>query len=277
MQNENYPVEILVNGNKVKQYSYEGKLFIEAKEGSEFEIDIHNNTYNRILSIISVDGINALDGNPADIDGNGYVIDNNRNARIKGWRINDNEVSAFQFTKKESSYAAEKGSAINCGVVSVLLWSEKIQYLGANYIPNTIIIKENPYFYSPWWWGQTWCGTSNPPAASPSATWGSTAGSTLNNTIFTSSLSNCSNSSSNSSLSKTVDNFPLGVGWSDIKQSTVTSTSFQRDTIIHKVEIFYATRESLINMGVPLKNELKVSFPKSFPKKYCSIPTNYKL
>ena len=51
-----YPVDILVNGSPVKQYIHEGRIFIEAKENTEYEIHLKKNTNERVRALTSVDG-----------------------------------------------------------------------------------------------------------------------------------------------------------------------------------------------------------------------------
>ena len=58
-------INVLVNGNRCKQYHHEGKHYIEAKENSDYELEFKNNSYGRLLAITSVDGISTITGKPA--------------------------------------------------------------------------------------------------------------------------------------------------------------------------------------------------------------------
>jgi len=123
-----YKINILVNGNPCKKYFFEGKTFIEAKEGSEYAIEIKNNNWSRILAVCSVDGLDILNGKLAKQDGPGYVVSGNNSARFDGFRVSDDKVAKFVFDYKNQSYAASKsdGSEKNVGVIGVRLFDEKI-------------------------------------------------------------------------------------------------------------------------------------------------------
>ena len=120
-----YEVQILVNGSRCKQYYHNGKTFLEAKKGSEYTLEIKNNTWQRILAVCSVDGLDVLNGKPAAEDGNGYVINGYNSLKIDGFRLSDNEVAKFVFDYKGNSYAASKedGSERNVGVIAGTLKS----------------------------------------------------------------------------------------------------------------------------------------------------------
>ena len=72
--NNSFDINVLVNGNRCKLYYHQGKTFIEAKHGTEYELEIKNNTYGRVLALTSVDGLNVLNGTPATDDDPGYVF-----------------------------------------------------------------------------------------------------------------------------------------------------------------------------------------------------------
>ena len=46
---------------------------------------------------------------------------------------------------------------------------------------------------------------------------------------------------------------------------------FTKGQLIYTFEIYYASRDSLINMGVPIFNQ-EQHIPQAFPGKYCQPP-----
>ena len=70
--------------------------------------------------------------------------------------------------------------------------------------------------------------------------------------------------------------FDMGSGWGEAKDSKVVDVEFERGSIVFTNEIYYASRESLIEMGVPLKQEGRVNLPKSFPNGFAKPPANWK-
>jgi len=293
VNNSNYSIDILVNGNSCKQYNHDGKLFIEAKDGSEYEIKINNNGCSRILAVSSVDSLNVLSGEPASSEDSGYVINGYDSLRIKGFRYNDEKVGAFKFASKKNSYAESKGEGKNVGVIGVRIFQEKVN---SSY---TITTNSHPVID----WSKPYTGTGTLRFRCGGAI--GDGGMFLNSMNFlgdsstttdwdgdkdysdNSQVSNyfCSMNSSaptkggnvlrSMNASSQPKGFDMGTSWGSSKESKVVDVKFERGINILNCDIYYASRESLIEMGVPLKSETKISFPDSFPKKYATPPANW--
>ena len=316
-------VNILVNGNRCKQYHHDGKIFIEAKEGSEYSIEIKNNEWKRILAVCSVDGLDILNGKPATEDGPGYVIGAFNNSKFDGFRVSDDKVAKFIFGSKGSSYAASKedGSEKNVGVIGIRIFNEKEK-------PDPITIREEhhhhhwpkPYYpkypYYPYDPGDT----GNPPWRYPTypiwcdRTWSSSIG---NDVSYGTSMNLLSDFSANADYScdsiktrsvpskglegritskatgqlmsfnaaaqlsnsgtEALRGFDMGTQWGEAKESKVVEVDFERGTLTLTTNIYYASRQSLLEMGIPLGSEKQVSFPKPFAdSKYAKPPKNWK-
>lgn len=244
--NNYYDVNILVNGNRCKYYHHQGKTFVEAKYDSEYEIEIKNNTINRVLALTSVDGISVLTGDSASEDDPGYIISPHSPLKIKGFRSSDREVGAFKFTKKNNSYATEVGgleAEQNCGVIGIKIFNESIK------LPN-------------------YCLTSSHTTYNYPIVFGSSVdlGQTTTNVLRSTSL--CS--------SNTTNNFDVGTTWGQKIESNVIETNFERGILEFGLDIFYASRNALIEMGIPLNTVYQVSFPQSFPNKYAKPPKGWR-
>lgn len=242
-------VNILVNGKPVVKHHKDGNVYIEAKHGSEYEIEIKNHGYKRILAVSSVDGLSVLTGESASENDAGYVVNGYSSCRIKGFRYSDDKVAAFTFTHKQNSYAASKddNSSTNCGVIGVILYDE----------------------YD----NGSWTLTSN-------------TGNLFNDHGFYKGIPDkdyntvtCLNATVNSDMKalsslRSVSSFDMGSGWGKSKESKVTNTEFVRGETLNTFEIYYASRESLIEMGVIKPKLNQVAFPKSFPK-YATPPKGW--
>ena len=68
--------------------------------------------------------------------------------------------------------------------------------------------------------------------------------------------------------------FSLGTEWGDTKDDYVTNTEFDIGSTLEAIEIFYGTREDLINLGVDISKETKISFPQAWPNGFCKPPRN---
>lgn len=293
MYNNSFEVNVLVNGNRCKQYKHNGKTYVESKNGSEYAIEIRNNHWKRILAVCSVDGLSVLTGKSASPDDTGYIIDSYHSEKIKGFRFSDDEWSLFKFGYKVNgnTYAQSKndGSEKNCGVLGIRLYYEQDPPAP---IPPLVSYPSNPLpgwpSYPSW---PTWTSTTgNPPPNFGSITCqgmgglsagGMSSGLTDNTTNdslnYTKGSSNkiTSNSMMRSSTPKKLS-FDMGTEWGRKESSSVNHISFERGFLAHDIDIYYASRESLIEMGVPLSNKLKVSAPQSFPERYAKPPKGWR-
>ena len=245
-----HSVDILVNGNTCKQYNHHGKIYLEAKDGSEYEIKITNNFGGRILAISSVDSLNVLTGEPASDQDTGYVINGYDSLRIKGFRYSDEKVGAFKFSAKSKSYASSKGESHNVGVIGIKLFNEMF------------VTKITRSTTTPMWNFQDMTYTCNSVNDSY-VSYDSTIQSYLGNSVI------------NASCNIPTKGFDMGTQWGQVKESKVTETEFNKGLLAFSVDIYYASRESLIEMDIPLTNTTKVAFPESFPKKYATPPKGW--
>ena len=71
--------------------------------------------------------------------------------------------------------------------------------------------------------------------------------------------------------------FDMGTKWGEAKESKVVEVEFERGTLALTTNIYYASRQSLLEMGVPLGSEKQVSFPEPFTdSKYAKPPKGWK-
>jgi hypothetical protein len=262
-------VTILVNGNSVAKYHKDGKVYVEAKEGSEYEISIKNHGSSRILAVTSVDGLNVLTGEQSSTEDSGYVVAGYSACKIKGFRYNDEKVGAFKFVKKSQSYAKSKkdGSVVNCGVIGVVVYEEHQPYADWVITSTSTGLYGNGSSSDP----MRWNPMNEPYSTSANGVGGISndySSKSLSNTVSCASL-NYSNTTSN-----VLRSFDMGSGWGKSKESKVTSTDFTRGDKTQRFEIYYASRESLIDMGVIQPKMNQVAFPKSFPK-YAKPPSGW--
>lgn len=295
-----YDISILVNGSRCKQYFNEGKTFIEAKDGSEYTIEIKNNTWSRILAVCSVDGLDILTGKTAVESNSGYVISAYNAGKFDGFRVSDDKIAKFVFGSKGSSYAADKsdGSERNVGVIGIRLFQEKIKPP----VYRTDVHHHHHHYkkpqVGPWdnypaLWCDTFTGTGSynslgffeePNCETYSCDSIPTKGGPTKgvNTVHSTAASATYGSTvKRRRLSTPQENslrgFDMGTKWGDAKESKVINVEFERGVLAVSTEFFYASRQSLIEMGVPIGNEKQVSFPDAFAdSKYAKPPKNWK-
>jgi len=221
----------------------------------------------------------------------------------------------FDYKGGSYADSKEDGSERNVGVIGVRLFSEKVKPLPSpsivvkeehhhhhhhhDHYPTC----PNPY--KPWWeqpviWGMGDTTCDSGPTADccdmsdeglytrefsstsvPGATRGglSAENSTakcsfrkMNNLNSPLRAMNCStNPAQNEALG-----FDMGTKWGKAKESRVIEVEFEKGSLVLTTNIYYASRQSLIEMGVPLGSEKQVSFPEPFADgKYAKPPKNW--
>lgn len=126
---EGFGMQVLVNGNPVAEYSHNGLTYIEGRDGSRFKIRLHNPTSERVLAVVTLDGLNVINGEFGDLNKNksGYVIPAFKTITIDGWRRGLENAAEFVFTAKSESYAEQMDKGGNQGVVAVAFFKEVVK------------------------------------------------------------------------------------------------------------------------------------------------------
>ena len=113
-------------GETLRTYRDHGKLYVAGTPGHRYSVRLTNRTGGRVMTVLSVDGVNAVTGQTASPDQSGYVLDPWQSTEIAGWRKSDNEIAQFNFTTLPDSYAARTGRPANVGVIGVAVFTERV-------------------------------------------------------------------------------------------------------------------------------------------------------
>jgi len=114
-------------GERLQVYRHGGRMYVEGKAGERYAVEMRNRTGGRILTVLSVDGVNAVTGQTAAASQSGYVLSSWGRAEIAGWRKDMSDVAAFYFTALPDSYAARTGRPDNVGVIGVAVYKEYVE------------------------------------------------------------------------------------------------------------------------------------------------------
>jgi len=112
-------------GATLPTHYHDGKLYIAGTPGHRYSVRIANRTGARVLTVLSVDGVNAVSGETANPNQTGYVLDAYQSTEVDGWRKNMSEIAQFNFTALSDSYAARTGRPNNVGVIGVAVFRER--------------------------------------------------------------------------------------------------------------------------------------------------------
>lgn len=114
------------DGQWLPQYPHRGDQWVAGAPGHRYSVRLTNTTGERVLVVLSVDGINAVTGETAHPAQAGYVLDAWETAEIAGWRKSLDDVAQFVFTDVGDSYAARTGRPRNVGVIGVAAFRESL-------------------------------------------------------------------------------------------------------------------------------------------------------
>ena len=107
-------------------YLVDGKVILEGEKDDRYAIVLRNNTKQPLECVVSVDGLDVMDGDPAAYSKRGYIVGPKRTVEIKGFRTSTNRVSAFRFGDVSNSYAALRhDDTRNVGVIGVAVFTHE--------------------------------------------------------------------------------------------------------------------------------------------------------
>ncbi len=116
------------NGDALPTFVKDGRTFLLGEPGLRYNIRVRNPTAQRVEAVVSVDGRDAVSGQPGDyVNGRGYVIPPFGSVVVDGFRRNFEEVAAFRFTDPSDSYSARMGTPQNVGVIGVAFFPERVR------------------------------------------------------------------------------------------------------------------------------------------------------
>jgi hypothetical protein len=124
-----YEVELLgADGRALATYERGDRFYILGQAGDRYSIRVSNPTPRRVEAIISVDGLDVIDGEDADFASKrGYIVPAGGDLVVDGFRMSTTQVAAFRFGSVDASYAQLKGKGRNVGVVGVAIFEEKAE------------------------------------------------------------------------------------------------------------------------------------------------------
>jgi hypothetical protein len=222
----------LDRGNWLDRMPYSGREYIEGRPGHRFSVSMRNLTGQRVLAVLSVDGVNAISGETASASQAGYVLDPYQVVEIRGWRKNYSEVAEFYFTDLPDSYAARTGRPQNVGVIGVAAFREKRRPPPIAYEPPP-----PPYYPTPYADRESGAAKSAAPAteSSRAADAASSAGGLAR-----------------SEAAPRAQAQQIGTGHGERRYDPVTQTEFERASWRpnQRVALYYDSYEALVSKGV---------------------------
>ena len=130
----NFELDVLVNGRPLQEYYARGRTYVEALQGSEYELQLRNNSSDRVAVALSVDGLNTIDARHTSAwNASKWVIEPYQTITISGWQMSSERARRFYFTNERDSYGAKLGQTANLGVISAVFFREQRRLVTPQY------------------------------------------------------------------------------------------------------------------------------------------------
>ena len=225
-------------GQPYANYYQSGKHYIAGNPGERYAIRLSNRSAERVLAILSVDGVNVVTGETANPHQSGYVLAPYASIEIAGWRKSNSEVAQFYFTALPDSYAARTQRPNNVGVIGVAAFREKAP-------PQPIAIAPESPDYD-----QSVRSEARKAAPAPAL-----------------------NGMADSALAQQLKE-RLGTGHGAREYAPVTNVEFERrsDSPEQILALFYDSRVNLVARGI-IPVPRPTAFPQPFPQQFVPDPS----
>jgi hypothetical protein len=121
-----YDVQVITeSGETAPTYAFKGRYYVQGNDDERYTIRVTNPTGNRVEAVVSVDGLDVVDGEDGDLKKRGYIVPAYGEVRIEGFRTSLADVATFRFSSVDNSYAGKKGKSRNVGVIAVAIFEEQ--------------------------------------------------------------------------------------------------------------------------------------------------------
>ena len=114
------------SGSFLPGLSIGDRWFVVGEAGRRYSVVVRNRSDLRLEIVLSVDGLDVIDGRMASLRKRGYVIGPRRQVVVEGFRQSTDAVAAFRFGAVRESYAQQKyGDTRNVGIIGIAVFNER--------------------------------------------------------------------------------------------------------------------------------------------------------
>src|SRR5260370_13565414 len=110
----------------LRMFHHDGRSYVLGTVGERYAIVVSNPTPRRVEAVISIDGLDAIDGTAADyVHKRGYILPAYGDATIEGFRTSLDQVATFRFSSMAAPASSCLGQARDVGVIGVGFFAER--------------------------------------------------------------------------------------------------------------------------------------------------------
>jgi hypothetical protein len=238
-----YRVELLYgDSGRLPTFYSGGRAYVLGTIGERYRVHITNPTSRRVEAVVSVDGLDAIDGRTAGYDDKrGYVIAPYGEITVDGFRTSMDQIATFRFSSVRDSYAGRKGQDRNVGVIGVAFFPEREH-------PVAIVPRPSPYHDD-----RPRSSAGAPSKRADDEGLGRAPGSPPPAPSAAAESRAADGAGSYSGSPRREARRGLGTEFGEQRHSSVGYTSFQRESAHHPasvIELRYNDREGLLALGI---------------------------
>jgi hypothetical protein len=206
----------------LESYLDRNQTYVAGRPGHRYAVVLQNQTGQRVLAVLSVDGVNAISGQTAGASQTGYVLAPYQRMEVRGWRKSMQDVAQFRFTDLPDSYAARTGRPDNVGVIGVAVFRERV-YQTYNSYEEDYGYRDDRYREKSSAGNQAGSADAAAPAAK-----------------------------SQRSIAQSESRQELGTGHGERRYDPARSTTFERESAYPNQvsKVFYDSYEALVDRGI---------------------------
>lgn len=113
-------------GEWLECHESRGRRIAGCERGARYEIVLKNDARRPLEAVVSVDGLDVMDGKSGSLKKRGYILAPFETLAIEGFRTSASTVAAFRLGGMFDSYGHRRhGDTANAGVVGVAVFEEK--------------------------------------------------------------------------------------------------------------------------------------------------------
>jgi hypothetical protein len=125
VQSGAHALQLLVDGQVAPPFWHAGESYVLGELRARYTLRVINRSARRIEAVVSVDGLDVIDGKPASSAKRGYLVPAWGSVDIDGWRLSGDQAAAFRFASVPDSYAARTSGARHVGVIGAAIFPER--------------------------------------------------------------------------------------------------------------------------------------------------------